>query len=151
MDYEAMTGGELQKECARRGLPSSRAAKAIMVKRLTDHDAEQGAAVGVLASPETAQEEAGTVLAPRLGTESVIPAHVIKDTQAGLTAADPVRAFRQTFPAEPDGPDEETHLAYRQATLQAAADAGYRTRGDARLAATVGDRWMYEVSVRRVT
>jgi len=133
VDYEAMSGGELQKECARRGLPSSRAAKAIMVKRLTDHDAEQG--------------NAESTEVPRAAD---VAAQIVQDIQAASPAPH-VRVFQQTFPAERGGPDEETHLAYRQATLQAAADAGHHTRGDARLAATVAGGWVYEVSVRRVT
>ena len=62
-----------------------------------------------------------------------------------------IRAFRLDFAAEPDGPDEETHLANRHATVQAAIEAGHLPRGDARLAATVNGRWVYEVSVRQVT
>ena len=134
MDYEAMTGSELQEECARRGLPSSRAAKAVMVQRLTDHDAEQ--------KPDDLVE------APISPAESAIPAAMV---QAAQISPAPVSAFRKAFQSEPDGPDEETHLAYRQATLQAAADAGHTPRGDARLAATVDGRWVYEVSVRQVT
>ena len=146
MDYEAMSGGELQKECARRGLPSSRAAKAIMVKRLTDHDAEQATDGGTVPGPEA--EAGDTVLAPLTVTESVIPAEAMRETQIGHTTAGPARVFQQTFEAEAGGPDEETHLAYRQATLAAAADAGLRTRGDARLAAVRDGTWVYEVSVR---
>lgn len=141
MDYEAMTAGGLQEECARRGLPSSRAAKAVMVQRLRDHDAETAAADetprGGLVEQHAPQDE-DTVPAPLS-----LPAHAV--------AAEPVRAFRKTFEAEPGGPDEETHLAYRQATIQAAADAGLSPRGDARLAENSGGVWVYEVSVRQVT
>ncbi|MFF8482334.1 SAP domain-containing protein [Streptomyces antibioticus] len=73
-----------------------------------------------------------TVQAPIGSPEFVIPA-----------------SFTTTFPAEPDGPDEETHLAHRQATIQAAAAAGLVPRGDARRAATRDGVWVYEVSVRR--
>jgi hypothetical protein len=62
-----------------------------------------------------------------------------------------VGVFRQDFEAEPGGPDEETHLAYRQATIQAAVEAGHAPRGDARLAVIADGRWVYEVAVRRVT
>jgi hypothetical protein len=116
-----------------------------MVKRLTDHDAEQPPPDRDVASSEP---EGDSVLAPLSGPESVISASVIKDMQIGAAAAGPVRAFQKTFDAEPGGPDEETHLAYRQATLAAAADEGLRTRGDARLAATRDGAWVYEVSVR---
>lgn len=145
-----MSGSELQEECARRNLPSSRAAKAVMVKRLLDDDdAEQPPPGAVVSSPD---EAAGDVVPALLtGPESVIPARVIQDMQIGLAAAEPVRVFTKTFPAEPGGPDEETHLAYRQATLTAAADAGHHTRGDARLAAVRDGEWVYEVSVRQVT
>lgn len=130
-----MTGSELQEECARRGLPSSRAAKAVMVQRLTDHDAEQ--------KPDD------LVDAPISPAESVVPAAAMQATQILPTPAAPVTSFRKTFDAEPGGPDEETHLAYRQATLHAATEAGLRTRGDARLAEADGDVWVYEVSVRQ--
>jgi hypothetical protein len=134
VDYEAMSGSDLQAECARRGLPSSRAAKAVMVQRLLDHDAEQ--------KPDDLVE------APISPAESVIPAAV---AQTARILPAPVRAFRKTFQAEPGGPDEETHLAYRQATIHAAAKAGLRTRGDARLAEANDDVWVYEVSVRQET
>jgi len=58
-------------------------------------------------------------------------------------------AFQQAFTAEAGGPDEETHLAYREATIRAAAEAGFQTRGDARRAATRDGMWVYEVSVRQ--
>lgn len=116
-----MTAGELQEECARRGLPSSRAAKAVMVQRLLDDDAGPDA-------PD--------------GTEPTAP-----DSKPAADA--PVRSFRKTFTAEPGGPDEETHLAYRKATIQAATEAGLTPRGDARLADTRGGVWVYEVSVRQ--
>lgn len=137
MDYEAMTGSELQAECARRGLPSSRAAKAVMVQRILDHDAEQ--------KPDDLVE------APTSPAESVIPAAMMQAAQIPPAPAALVSAFRKTFQAEPGGPDEETHLAYRQATIQAAIDVGHTPRSDARLAATTDGRWVYEVSVRQVT
>lgn len=129
MDYEAMTAGELQEECARRGLPSSRAAKAVMVQRLLDHDTEQ----------QTAPDQTGTAA----------PASTTSEPAAVAPAVAPVTAFRKMFNAELDGPDEETHLAYRQATIQAAAEAGLIPRGDARLADTRDGVWVYEVSVRQ--
>jgi hypothetical protein len=144
VDYEAMTAGELQKECARRGLPSSRAAKAVMVQRLHDHDAETGTPGetprGALVEQHVPQTD-DTVLAP-------LPDYV---SPARTEEAEPIRAFRKTFDAEPGGPDEETHLACRQATIAAAAETGLRPRGDARLAATDDGVWVYEVSVRQVT
>jgi hypothetical protein len=134
VDYQAMTGGELQEECARRGLPSSRAAKAVMVQRLLDHDAEQ---------PQPAEGE--HAMAGDAASEAADEAAYEPPIAA------PIRLFRKTFTAEPDGPDEETHIANRQATLAAAAEAGLQTRGDARLAATADGRWVYEVSVRQET
>jgi hypothetical protein len=141
VDYEAMTAGELQKECARRDLPSSRAAKAVMVQRLLDDDAARGGQ-----SSEPYSE--GGILVPAL-TETVNDS-ITPETVASPSAA-PVHAFRKTFDAEQGGPDEEAHSACRQATIQAALDAGLRVRGDARLAEHGDGRWVYEVSVRRVT
>lgn len=143
-----MSAGELQGECARRGLPSSRAAKATMVKRLTDHDAEQGADGGIIAGPAAEAAAEDTVLAPLTVAESVVPAEAMQDAQISPATAEAARAFRQTFDAEPGGPDEETHLAYRQATVQAAIDAGHQARGDARLTGTHDGLWVYEVAVR---
>lgn len=142
MDYEAMTGGDLQAECARRGLPSSRAAKAVMVQRLLDDDATH-------AGEGSAPYEEGGGLQPAMAeavNDSGAPELVVSPP-----AAEPVHAFRKTFDAEPSGPDEETHNACRQATLQAAVDAGLRVRGDARLAERGDGVWVYEVSARQVT
>lgn len=121
-----MSVQELRAESVRRGLGTARA-RADLIHRLTDHDATP---------------EAPTGNAP--ADEAVPPA------EPASAPASP-RTFRQDFEAEPDGPDEETHLAYRQATIQAAIEAGHTPRGDARLAATVDGRWVYEVSVRQVT
>lgn len=136
MDYEAMTAGELQKECARRSLPSSRAAKAVMVQRLLDWDAEHE-------QPSLADGE------------HVLSGDAVRKaaTEAAFTppAAAPVHVFRKTFNSEQGGPDEEAHNACRQATVQAALDAGLRVRGDARLAERRDGAWVYEVSVRQVT
>lgn len=134
MDYEAMTAGELQQECARRGLPSSRAAKAAMVQRLVDHDTEQ--------QPPLSVSEGEYVLSGEAVREAATAAFE-------PPTAEPIRSFRKTFTAEDGGPDEETHLAYRQDTIQAAAEAGLRPRGDARLADTRDGVWVYEVSVRQ--
>ncbi len=136
-----MTAGELQKECARRGLPSSRAAKAVMAQRLTDHDA----------GSEAAQESAEVVEVAISVTPETVPALFADpdpDPDAGRAAP---HVFRQTFDAEPGGPDEETHLAYRQATVQGAIEAGLSPRGDARLADNRDGMWVYEVSVRQET
>jgi hypothetical protein len=143
VDYESMTMRELQEECRRRGLPSGRA-KAELVQRLTDADtAEAGSADddfndgGMLAADLTAAVN-----------ETVEPEPVLPQPKPRATAV-PMGLFRMDFDAEPDGPDEETHLAYRQATTQAARDAGAVPRGDAYLAATTGGRWVYEVRVRQ--
>lgn len=126
-----MTASDLQEECARRGLPSSRAAKAVMVQRLREHDEQEGGTPpGATAQPAAPHEpDAAAPPAPK------------PDARPGV--------FSKTFHAEPGGPDEETHLAYRQATIHAAAEEGWQTRGDARLTATVDGRWVYEVTVRR--
>ena len=130
-----MTAGELQEECARRGLPSSRAAKAVMVQRLADHDA----------SSEATQEPPEVVEVAVSVTPETVPA-LFPDADTGRAVP---RVFRQTFDAEPGGPDEETHLAYRQATVQGAIEAGLSPRGDARLAEDSNGVWVYEVSVRQ--
>ncbi|MFI5473204.1 hypothetical protein ACIA6D_23560 [Streptomyces cacaoi] len=136
MDYEAMTAGGLQEECARRSLPSSRAAKAVMMQRLLDDDATR---------TEAPSEQGDIVPAPTEAVnDSATPEPVVTPP-----AAAPVSVFRKTFDAEPGGPDEETHLAYRQDILQAAANAGLTVRGDARLAESSGGVWVYEVSVRQ--
>lgn len=125
-----MSVSELRVESVRRGLGTARS-RADLIQRLTDDDADsQGDAVviEVPATPETAP-----VLFAEAETQSAVPPH----------------AFRQTFTAEPGGPDEETHLAYRQATIQAAIEAGLTPRGDARLADTRDGMWVYEVSVRQ--
>lgn len=142
MGYEAMSGSELQQECARRGLPSSRAAKAAMMQRLLDDDAEREAPNG-----QPKEDSDAPVPPPAETAADSSPSEQTGRPQAEET----VRVFTKAFPAEPDGPDEETHLAYRQATLAAADDAGYQTRGDARLAAVRDGDWLYEVSVRQVT
>lgn len=121
-----MSVQELRAESQRRGLGTARA-RADLIQRLTDDDAasdtpaEDGPADEAVPLPELASSPAGP------------------------------RAFRQDFAAEAGGPDEETHLAYREATVQAAIEAGHLPRGDARLTATVDGRWVYEVSVRQVT
>lgn len=125
MDYEQMSVQELRAECQARGLGTARA-RADLIKRLTDADASSDGA-NAPAEAESAQD---------------VPPPQPDDTPAGPSV------FRQTFTAEPGGPDEETHLAYRQTTIQAAAAAGFRTRGDARLAAVRDGQWVYEVSVR---
>lgn len=142
MDYEAMSARELQDECARRGLASARAAKAVMVQRLLDDDAAGRDPEGGAAT--TTPDGPGKVPALLAGGERVIAPAAAPKALAKLPGV-----FRMDFPAEPGGPDEETHLAYRTATIQAAADADHETRGDARLTATEGGRWVYEVLLRR--
>lgn len=126
-----MSVQELRDETQSRGLGTARS-KADLIQRLTDHDDAQLPATPADAPAADAQAD-----------EADLPAE-----PAGAPAP---RAFRQEFAAEPGGPDEETHLAHREATLQAALDAGHVTRGDARLTATTGGRWVYEVLIRRVT
>ncbi|MFD9248505.1 hypothetical protein ACFVZP_01090 [Streptomyces bottropensis] len=107
-----------------------------MVQRLADHDA----------SSEATQEPTEVVEVTIPVTPETVPV-LFSDAAAGRVAP---RFFRQTFDAEPGGPDEETHLAYRQATVQGAIEAGLSPRGDARLAENSGGVWVYEVSVRQV-
>lgn len=127
-----MSVQELRAETQRRGLGTARA-RADLIQRLTDHDNAQGSAEAD--SAETPPESATDEAAP--------PAEV--------AAPASLRSFRYAFQAEAGGPDEETHLANRQTTVQAAIDAGLTPRGDARLAATTDGQWVYEVAVRKVT
>ena len=125
-----MSVSELRAESVRRGLGTARS-RADLIQRLADDDAEkQGDAVviEVPATPQTAP-----VLFAEAEAKNAVPPH----------------AFQQNFTAEPGGPDEETHLACRQATIAAAAAAGLHPRGDARLASTRDGVWVYEVSVRQ--
>lgn len=131
MDYEALTVQELREACQARGLGTARS-RAELIQRLTDHDAKQ--------QPAPAETEPGT---PGGTSQAAAPA---ADPQPPTA---PAGVFRKTFTAEPGGPDEEKHLANRQATIQAAQEAGLTARGDARLAEASGDTWVYEVSVRR--
>lgn len=135
---------ELQAEAKRRGLGTSRA-RADLIQRLTEHDAQDDATLEEdftgRPGPEEEPVSGGEVTAsPPPPTESVAE-----------PAPAPIRAFRKTFQAEPGGPDEETHLAYRDATRQAAIEAGLIPRGDARLAETGDGVWVYEILVRQVT
>lgn len=141
MNYEQMPTRELQEECRRRGLPSGRI-KAELVARLTEADeAGDGSAeddfvddIPQQSTPEAPGETVATVEEPAATPPS------------GAVVSS---VFHLDFPAEPGGPHEEDHARYRQATIQAAADAGLVPRGDARLAATVDGRWVYEVLVRQ--
>ena len=126
---------ELRAETQRRGLGTARS-KADLIQRLTDHDAEQDSTVEEDFA-DAAPSDAPAEPTPAAKDETPTPA--------------PIRAFRKTFQAEPGGPDEETHLAYRDATRQAAIEAGLVPRGDARLAETSDDTWVYEILVRQVT
>lgn len=133
MDYESMSIRQLQAECKERGLPSGRA-KSELIDRLTADDATNAEA---LATPETPAETA--------------PAHRADPPPDVVSGSAGRRTFRQTFPAGPEGPGEEEHLAYRQSTLQAAVDAGLTPRGDAHRVGTVDGHEVYEVPVRAVS
>lgn len=132
-----MSVQELRAECQARGLGTARS-RANLIQRLTDSDNEHDATLKVLSTAPTDPAD-DTVPAPISGPDYVLPVRAVP------------RVFQQTFDAEPGGPDEETHLANRQTTIQAAVEAGYRTRGDARLADTRNGQWVYEVAVRPVT
>lgn len=131
-----MSAQELRAESQRRGLGTARS-RAELIERLTTHDAnnDAGAAEDFDDQPQTPAEEVPATQAA--------PAPKPEATPAGP------HVFRLSFPAEPDGPDEETHLACRQATRQAAIDAGHAPRGDARRIGTVDGHEVYEISVRR--
>lgn len=134
--YESMNVQELRAECQRRDLGTARS-RAELIQRLTDNDTHQPAEQLPEEQPTTPAEESPADTAPPSPEPATSPAGP--------------HAFRETFQAEPGGPDEETHLAYRQATIQAATEAGHTPRGDARLAEIADGCWVYEVSVRRVT
>lgn len=136
---------ELRAESQRRGLGTARS-KADLIQRLTDHDAEQEGTAEDDFADDTAPS--GGQTEPTEPAESGAPPVPLDATES---APAPIRTFRKTFQAEPDGPDEETHLAYREATRQAAVEAGLTPRGDARLAEAKGGVWVYEILVRQVT
>lgn len=121
MDYEQLSVSELRDACQARGLGTARS-RAELIQRLADND-------------QQASDPAQT--SPEPPGEAVQP--------GGPTSF----TFLHSFPAVPDGPDEETHLACRQATAAAAVAAGLRPRGDARLASTRGGTWVYELFVRQ--
>lgn len=141
MAYESMSVQELRAESQRRGLGTARS-RAELVERLTTNDADTQ-------QPDHADFDDVAPQPPTPAEET--PADPA--TPSPEPAASPAgpHVFRKTFEAEPEGPDEETHLAYRQATIQAAIDAGQTPRGDARLAETSDSVWVYEVLLRRVT
>lgn len=137
---------ELRVETQRRGLGTARS-KADLIQRLTDHDAAQDSSVEDDFSDQPADTDAPAADAATATSEAP------EATPPADAASPPVpiRAFRQTFQAEPGGPDEETHLAHRDATRQAALEAGHTPRGDARLVDTRGGTWVYEILVRQET
>ena len=132
---------ELRAESQRRGLGTARS-KADLIQRLTEHDAQQNT---------TAEDDFTEDAAPSGAPAKPTPAAEPEATARADSAPAPIRAFRKTFQAEPGGPDEETHLACRDATRQAALEAGLTPRGDARLAAASDDVWVYEILVRQVS
>lgn len=143
MDYEAMTTPQLQAECKRRGLPSGRV-KAELVKRLRAADAR--AEVTVEPEPERVVHEVFPQ-PERTGPEPTVPNPPPLDVPESMTAV-PANVFRQSFPAGPEGPNDDQHASYRAQTIRAAVEAGLRPRGDAHRIGTVDGREVYEVSVR---
>lgn len=141
MDYESMTTRQLQELCRSRGVPTSRA-KADMVARLTADDS----------LPDVSLTEGEFVLSASavraVGAQA--DHHGLGDTPNSEQLVAP-GTFQMTFPATDGGPDDEEHLANRQATLQAAREAGFETRGDAHRTGTVGGQHVYVVGVRQVT
>lgn len=132
-----MATRDLQEECRRRGLPSGRV-KAELVQRLTDADADAGSA-----DDDFDDSTAGST---HVVDETAHP-EPVQPASAPPAEPSPPGVFRLDFAAEAGGPDEETHLAYRQATLQAAVEAGLVPRGDAYRTGTVDGRELYEVAV----
>lgn len=133
-----MSTRDLQEECRRRGLPSGRV-KAELVARLVEADGAE-----VVSADDDFDDNAH----PADSTDAV-------DETADPEPVSPQPAapgvFRLDFQAEAGGPDEEAHLAYRQATIQAAIEAGHLPRGDAYRTGTVDGREVYEVAVEAVT
>lgn len=135
-----MSTRELQEECRRRGLPSGRV-KAELAQRLTDADAANAGSADDDFDDSTPSADSVDVADETSAPEPVQPA------SAPPAEPSPPGVFRLDFEAEAGGPDEETHLAYRQATLQAAVEAGLVPRGDAYRTGTVDGRELYEVAV----
>jgi len=153
VDYSELTTPQLQAECKRRGLPSGRV-KAELVERLAAADAEEprpdddfaDAAMTVEDEPETVVNE----MFPQpeqTAPQPIAPQRTVSvpDPAPGV----PPSVFQHTFPAIPEGPNDDQHAAFRAQTRQAAAEAGLTVRGDARRVGTVDGREVYEVSVRR--
>jgi hypothetical protein len=136
VNYEQMSTRDLQEECRRRGLPSGRV-KAELVQRLTDADAAE-----TVSADDDFDDNAHPADSPDAVDETADPEPV---QPASAPPAAP-GVFRLDFQAEAGGPDEESHLAYRQATIQAAIEAGHVPRGDAYRTGTVDGREVYEVA-----
>jgi hypothetical protein len=139
VDYEQMSTRELQEECRRRSLPSGRV-KAELVQRLTDADAGE-----TVSADDDFADDAPPADSTDAADETADP-EPVQPASAPPAAPVPPGVFRLDFEAEAGGPDEESHLAYRQATLQAAVEAGLVPRGDAYRTGTVDGRELYEVA-----
>lgn len=147
MDYQSMSARELQDELARRELPSGRAAKAALVQRLVEDDAAKDGATPPPASEvKAAPEPEGETLAVLADGE-----HVLQPAGVPHIAVPTPATVRCTFPAGPEGPGEEEHLAYRQTTIQTAIEQGLSPIGDAYRTGTVDGLEVYEVAVQAVT
>lgn len=144
MDYEAMTTPQLQAECKRRGLPSGRV-KAELVERL--RAADGGAEMTVEPEPERVVHEVFPQ-PERTGPEPTVPNPPPLDTPQPATVV-PANVFRRTFPAGPEGPNDDQHASYRAQTIRAAVEAGLTPRGDAHRIGTIDRREVYEVYVRQ--
>ncbi|MGY0062840.1 SAP domain-containing protein [Streptomyces sp. LZ34] len=154
MTYESIPIRDLQAECKRRGLPSGRA-KAELVQRLTDDDANQASTpepdLQVEQEPETVVTEVNEQPLADTGRKpepQPTPMPVVAEPREGVVAP---TVFRQAFPASPEGPSEDQHDTHRRDTRQAAVDAGHTPRGDARRIATVDGHDVYEISIRAAT
>lgn len=135
-----MSVQELRAESQRRGLGTARS-RTELVDRLTTNDA---------ATEESSLADFDDVAPqPAVNAPAAQPPVTAKKATPTPEPADSPASYRMTFSATPGGPDEEDHLAYRQATRQAAIDAGYTPRGDARRTGTVDGHEVYEISVRR--
>lgn len=131
-----MSTRDLQEECRRRGLPSGRV-KAELVARLVEAD---GAEV------VSAEDDFADDVLPADSVDDADEAAVPEPVQPVSAQPAAPGVFRLDFQAEAGGPDEESHLAYRQATIQAAIEAGHVPRGDAYRTGTVDGREVYEVA-----
>lgn len=153
MDYESMTTPQLQAECRRRGLPTSRT-KDVLVQRLRESDGTQDRPTGEGVEPAAELELSVEPEPERVVTEKVpreapvAPAPEPRATGRRGWQPAPPSVFRKAYPVCPGGPDEQQHATYREATLRAAVEAGHEPRGGAYRIGTTPDGEVYEINIR---